>query len=155
MDGALALLGGSAAAAAVAVGVGAGAGPGGQGLTQGVLPVLLAQVVPPPDAGADPDARDSDDYDDEDQPAYALFEQRYGNEDYDMEDDFVDDGEEEEVEDDEDGDDEEDEFEKGAERLKQVKSEGASKYRSTPEGEDEEQKLRKKRRIIDSDEDDE
>lgn len=99
--------------------------------------------------------RRGDDYDDEDQPAYALFEQRYGNEDYDMEDDFVDDGEEEEVEDDEDGDDEEDEFEKGAERLKQVKSEGASKYRSPPEGEDEEQKLRKKRRIIDSDEDDE
>lgn len=92
--------------------------------------------------------RHGDSYDDGEQPAYALFEKRYGNEDYDMEDDFVDDGDEE-VEDDD--DDDEEEFEKGAERLKQLKSAGAAKYQEPAE--DDEQKLRKKRRIVDSDDD--
>lgn len=97
--------------------------------------------------------RRGDEYDDDEQPAYALFEKRYGNEEYDMEDDFVDDGDEEEEEGaSDDAEEEEEEFEKGAERLKQLKEDGASKYRGTPD-EDDDQKQRKKRRIIDSDED--
>lgn len=61
VDGALTLL--SGAAAAVAVRVGAGTGGGREGLTQGVLSILLAQVMSPPDTCADPDACDSNDDD--------------------------------------------------------------------------------------------
>lgn len=83
--------------------------------------------------------------------AYERFERTYGNDEYDEEDDFVaNDDEELEVEDDEEErEDEEAAFEEGAERLKNLKLEGESKYRTaTPEeGED----RRKRRRIIDSD----
>lgn len=73
------------------------------------------------------------------------YERAYGDE-YDEEDGFVA-NDDEELEEEED-DDEEDRFEKGAERLAQVKSAGAEKYRSaTPEVES-----RKRRRIIESDE---
>lgn len=86
--------------------------------------------------------------------AYERFERTYGDE-YDDEDDFVaQDDEELELEDDDDAHldiDEDDKFERGAERLKTLKEDGASKYKSaTPdEGED----RRKRRRIVDSDDD--
>lgn len=93
--------------------------------------------------------------------AYERFERTYGNDEYDEEDDFVANDDEELEVDDEDEDanlsiDEEqaeEEFEKGAERLKNVKLAGESKYRtaSPDDGED----RRKRRRIIDSDDDDE
>lgn len=88
--------------------------------------------------------------------AYERFERTYNADEYDEEDDFVaNDDEELEVEDDDDDvhlDDrvnEDEAFERGAERLKNLKNEGASKYRNgTPDdGED----RRKRRRIIDSD----
>ena len=98
--------------------------------------------------------------------SYARFARTYGDEDdndgidgeeYDEEDDFVA-GDEEELEqyDDEDeeegegGDDNEDEeFEKGAERLRKLKEEGQAKYRESSA----EEETRKRRRIIESDED--
>ncbi|KAG2730735.1 hypothetical protein G9P44_006312 [Scheffersomyces stipitis] len=86
--------------------------------------------------------------------AYERFARTYGEEEYDEEDDFVA-GDDEEVEgyDDED-DEEEEEYERGAERLKKLKDEGASKYRDNGREEDEDEKsARKKRRIIDSDDD--
>lgn len=88
--------------------------------------------------------------------AYERFERTYGADEYDDEDDFVaNDDEEVELEDDDDAHldiDEDEKFERGAERLKNLKEEGASKY-SAPaeEGED----RRKRRRIVESDEDDE
>lgn len=89
--------------------------------------------------------------------AYERFERTYGADEYDDEDDFVaNDDEEVELEDDDDTHldiDEDEKFERGAERLKNLKDDGASKYKSaTPdEGED----RRKRRRIVESDEDDE
>lgn len=75
--------------------------------------------------------------------AYERFERTYGGQEYDDEDDFVaNDDEELEVEEDDD-EEEEEEFERGAERLRNVKTEGARKYE---EGE------RKRRRIVDLDE---
>lgn len=88
--------------------------------------------------------------------AYERFERTYAADEYDEEDDFIaDDDEELEVDDDDDDNhlddaaNEEEAFEKGAERLKNLKNEGASKYKaSTPDdGED----RKKRRRIIDSD----
>lgn len=93
------------------------------------------------------------------EPAYERFERTYGDEEYDEEDDFIanDEEEEEGFDDDE---DEEEEFERGSERLKKLKDEGASKYAKreqeeliAEDNEEEENKqARKKRRIIDSDE---
>lgn len=89
--------------------------------------------------------------------AYERFERTYGADEYDDEDDFVaNDDEELELEDDDDTHldiDEDEQFERGAERLKNLKDEGASKYKSaTPDdGED----RRKRRRIVESDDDDE
>lgn len=89
--------------------------------------------------------------------AYERFERTYGADEYDDEDDFVaNDDEEVELEEDDDSHldiDEDEQFERGAERLKNLKEEGASKYKSaTPDdGED----RRKRRRIVESDEDDE
>lgn len=86
--------------------------------------------------------------------AYERFERTYAADEYDDEDDFVA-NDDEEVEMDDDDDlhldvDEEEAFERGAERLKSLKAEGAAKYASaTPEGDD----RRKRRRIIDSDDD--
>ncbi|PSK38701.1 hypothetical protein C7M61_002640 [Candidozyma pseudohaemuli] len=77
--------------------------------------------------------------------AYERFERAYGADEYDDEDDFVANDDEELEIDDEEAEAEEEEFERGAERLKNLKDEGASKYR------DEEEVLRKRRRIIDSD----
>ncbi|PVH15591.1 uncharacterized protein CXQ87_003437 [Candidozyma duobushaemuli] len=77
--------------------------------------------------------------------AYERFERAYGADEYDDEDDFVANDDEELEIDDEDAEAEEEEFERGAERLKNLKDEGASKYR------DEEEVSRKRRRIIDSD----
>ena len=88
--------------------------------------------------------------------AYERFERTYGNDEYDDEDDFVaNDDEEPEMDEDEDEDEEEidaeeeeEAFDKGAERLKNLKSEGQFKYKSaTP---DESDDRRKRRRIIDS-----
>lgn len=93
------------------------------------------------------------------EPAYERFARTYDNEEYDEEDDFVaKDGEvdlyDEEEEGEEEGSEEEEEFEKGADRLRQLKNEGASKY-DTPEGtDDDSNKPRKRRRIIDSDDED-
>lgn len=97
--------------------------------------------------------------------SYARFARTYGNEEenageeYDEEDDFVagdeeeleryDDDEEEEGEDEEEGEEEEEEFEKGAERLRKLKEEGQAKYRENLA----EEETRKRRRIIESDED--
>ncbi|KAI5955956.1 LEO1 [Candida theae] len=101
--------------------------------------------------------------------SYARFARTYGDEEegvgeeYDEEDDFVagdeeeleryDDEEEEEEEEGEGEEDdrEEDEFEKGAERLRKLKEEGQAKYRESSA----EEETRKRRRIIESDEDDE
>ncbi|ODV81303.1 Leo1-like protein [Suhomyces tanzawaensis NRRL Y-17324] len=82
------------------------------------------------------------------EPAYERFARTYGGDEYDEEDDFVanDDEEEEEFDEDE---DEEEEFERGAERLKQLKLDGDAKYRS----QEPEESKRKRRRIIDSDDD--
>ncbi|EGW30233.1 uncharacterized protein SPAPADRAFT_63850 [Spathaspora passalidarum NRRL Y-27907] len=92
--------------------------------------------------------------------AYERYARTYGEDEYE-EDDFVandeeDEGmydDEEEEEEEESGEEEEQEFEKGAERLRKLKEEGASKYRerSHDSEADEEAKTRKKRRIIDSD----
>lgn len=88
--------------------------------------------------------------------SYSRTERSFAYDEYDEEDGFVanddDDVNEEEVSDD-DLEAEEEEFEKGAERLKNLKQDGDSKYRASPvdDGED----RRKRRRIIDSDEDDE
>lgn len=83
--------------------------------------------------------------------AYERFERTYGADEYDDEDDFVaNDDEEVELEEDDDAHldiDEDDKFERGAERLKSLKEEGASKYND--DGED----RRKRRRIVESDED--
>lgn len=79
--------------------------------------------------------------------SYERFERTYEGEGYDENDDFVA-GDEEEIEEYE----EEEEFERGAERLTQLKEEGAAKYRRHSEDEDEDEKTRKRRRIIDSDE---
>ena len=105
------------------------------------------------------------------EPAYERFERTYGDEEYDEEDDFIANDEEEEEEGFDD-DEEEEEFEKGSERLKKLKDEGASKYSNRDETEEELQnneqathqreeeeeeeeednkQARKKRRIIDSD----
>lgn len=102
-------------------------------------------------------------------PSYERFNKDY-NEDYDDEDDFIDNDEEEEEE----GDDD-DELDQGAERLRNLKKQGASKYDEDDEdgveAEDEEgggeatndkeskqedldeENKRKRRRIIDSDDD--
>lgn len=87
--------------------------------------------------------------------AYERFERTYGNDEYDDEDDFVANDDEEPEMDDEDedlevdGEEEEEEFNKGAERLKNVKAEGLFKYKAdTP---DDSEDRRKRRRIIDSD----
>jgi len=106
------------------------------------------------------------------EPAYERFERTYGNEEYDEEDDFIANDEEEEEEEGFDEDEEEEEFEKGSERLRKLKAEGASKYNNRDEVEEEEpeqstrqkeqeeeeeeeeeenKQARKKRRIIDSD----
>lgn len=83
-------------------------------------------------------------------PAYERFERTYAEDEYDDEDDFVaNDDEEPEMEDgasDEDVEEQEAEFEKGAERLKNLKEEGQFKY-------DDAEDRRKRRRIIESDED--
>lgn len=83
--------------------------------------------------------------------AYERFERTYAADEYDDEDDFVaNDDEEVEMDDDDDVHldvDEEEAFERGAERLKSVKAEGAAQYAS--EADD----RRKRRRIIDSDDD--
>lgn len=83
------------------------------------------------------------------EPAYERFERTYGNEEYDEEDDFIandDEEEEEEVE-----EEDEEELDRAADRLRQVKQDGASRYRE--EALDDEKVARKKRRIIDSDDD--
>lgn len=80
--------------------------------------------------------------------AFERIERTYGDE-YDEEDDFVADDDEVEMEDDASA--EEEEFERGAERLKNLKAEGESKYREAAA--DEEDERRKRRRIIDSDDD--
>lgn len=82
------------------------------------------------------------------EPAYERFARTYGADEYDEEDDFVA-NDEEEVDEEEEEDDEEEEYERGAERLNKLKDEGASKYIQ----EEEESQVRKRRRIIDSDED--
>lgn len=82
--------------------------------------------------------------------AYERFERAYGADEYDDEDDFVANDDEELEVDEEDAEAEEEEFERGAERLKNVKESGASKYREDSS----EDVLRKRRRIIDSDEED-
>lgn len=85
--------------------------------------------------------------------AYERFERTYAADEYD-EDDFVaNDDDEVEMDDDDDVHldvDEEDAFERGAERLKSVKAEGAARYASAAAEDD----RRKRRRIVDSDEDD-
>lgn len=97
------------------------------------------------------------------EPSYQRFARTYGDDEYDEEDDFVA-NDEEEIEEEEDDDgpgfDDEEEFDRGAERLRQVKSDGDAKYRKkSPIDEDaeevEESQQRKKRRIIEDDEDDE
>ncbi|CUM63241.1 uncharacterized protein PRCAT00000812001 [Priceomyces carsonii] len=102
-----------------------------------------------------------------DETTYERFARTYGNDEYDEEDDFIanDEEEEEEVED---GDDQEEleseneeDAERGAERLRQLKEEGAAKYHEDASlkevGSDEEASrlARKRRRIVDSDEDEE
>ncbi|OBA24549.1 Leo1-like protein [Metschnikowia bicuspidata var. bicuspidata NRRL YB-4993] len=89
--------------------------------------------------------------------AYERFERTYGDDEYDDEDDFVaNDDEEPEMDEDEeedgegfDANDEEEAFDKGAERLKSLKSEGQFKYKSSTPDDNEDR--RKRRRIIDSD----
>ncbi|KAK6199613.1 uncharacterized protein RJT21DRAFT_48261 [Scheffersomyces amazonensis] len=86
--------------------------------------------------------------------AYERFENQYAEDEYDEEDDFIarDDEEEEQDDDDEElGDeDEEERFEKGAERLQALKQDGAARYREDSE----ETSERKRRRIVESDEED-
>ncbi|RLV92824.1 RNA polymerase-associated protein LEO1 [Spathaspora sp. JA1] len=93
--------------------------------------------------------------------AYERYARTYGEDEYE-EDDFVANDEEEEeggYDDEEEeeeegsGEEEEEQFEKGAERLRKLKEEGAAKYRERSHDSDEEAKTRKKRRIIESDED--
>lgn len=49
----------------------------GEVRTKSVLPVFLAEVAAPPDAGADPDPYDSDDHDDEeDDPLVVIIDPR-------------------------------------------------------------------------------
>lgn len=90
----------------------------------------------------------------EDYGSYNRNE-RFAYDEYDEDDGFVanDDEENEEDASDSDVEGEEEEFEKGAERLRNLKQEGDSKYRSSPADDNEDR--RKRRRIIDSDEDDE
>lgn len=90
--------------------------------------------------------------------SYEVYSEKYEEDD---DDGYGGDGfvaaDEEEIElfddDDEDEDADEEEFEKGAERLRKVKEEGAAKYRTpSQEPDDEDERIRKRRRIIDSDE---
>ncbi|KAG7664404.1 LEO1 [[Candida] subhashii] len=92
--------------------------------------------------------------------SYERYARTYGEDEYDEEDDFVANDDEEEEggysDAEEEEEEEEEEFEKGAERLKQVKEKGAAKYRERSESvEEDEGKIRKRRRIIDSDNEDE
>lgn len=99
------------------------------------------------------------------EPAYERFARTYGDEKYDEEDGFVANDEEEvesfdeEDEEDEEDDVDDDEEEKRAERLRALKQAGAAKYsnlkKPEPEQIAEEKTARKRRRILDSDEDDE
>lgn len=82
------------------------------------------------------------------EPAYERFERTYGNEEYDEEDDFI--ANDDEDDDEEMAEDDDDELDRAAERLQKVKLDGASKYQ---ENLDDEKVARKKRRIIDSDDD--
>ncbi|EGV60306.1 Leo1-like protein [Yamadazyma tenuis ATCC 10573] len=81
------------------------------------------------------------------EPSYERFNRTY-NDEYDDEDDFIDnDEDDEEIE-----ENEEDELDQAAERLRQVKEAGKSKYEKAGEAEDVNELRRKRRRIIDSDE---
>lgn len=87
--------------------------------------------------------------------SYSRTE-RFAYDEYDEDDGFVandDEENEEEVDDSDELDAQEEEFEKGAERLKKLKQDGDVRYRATP-AEDIEDR-RKRRRIIDSDDDEE
>ena len=75
-------------------------------------------------------------------PAYERFANKYGDE-YDEDDGFIDNDEDEDEDEEEEEEEEEDEDE-AAERLQKVKADGAAKYAD-------EAPARKKRRIIDSD----
>ncbi|WPK27049.1 hypothetical protein PUMCH_004420 [Australozyma saopauloensis] len=88
--------------------------------------------------------------------SYNRPERSYAYDDYDEDDGFVanDDEEQEEELSDDELEAAEEEFEKGAERLKNLKQQGDSKYRASPAADDSEDR-RKRRRIIDSDEEDE
>lgn len=94
------------------------------------------------------------------EPSYERFERTYGD-DYDEEDDFI--ANEEDEEDEQGGaEEEEEDFERGAERLQKVKEEGSSKYQKISDEEnddvassDEQATQRKRRRIIDSEDEDE